>query len=384
MKLTKTSVFNWYKGLIKTSVLAILLMTLSIGLSGAWWNFNSDAPKSEPRRQSILAQGDAITDPNAILRYSLPIENDTIQKVQADIEDISRHLRGKRWPPILKDIKDASFLINVRGDKLLEGVYEEDLPEAEALVAELKEDIGQLRELTEAEDKQGISNLRGESLKKITRLETLMVHGFPFEVPEEYSNLPQLLGRATVEIETTKGNMTVIVDGYSAPVNGGNFVDLVQRGFYDGLEFIDIEDNFVVQIGDPPGPEVGFVDPDSGEYRAIPMEILVEGEDEPLYGMTLEDAGLYLDKPVIPFNAYGAMALARPAADPNGGSSQFFFFKFDNELTPPGFNLMDGRYSVFGYLVEGKNVLQNLTENDKIISAKVIDGLSNLVKPSES
>jgi peptidylprolyl isomerase len=57
-----------------------------------------------------------------------------------------------------------------------------------------------------------------------------MVQGFPFEVPEQYSNLPQLKGRATVEIKTNKGQVTVVVDGYSAPVTAGNFVDLVQRG----------------------------------------------------------------------------------------------------------------------------------------------------------
>ncbi|MGQ7123478.1 peptidylprolyl isomerase, partial [Escherichia sp. HC-CC4] len=79
----------------------------------------------------------------------------------------------------------------------------------------------------------------------ITALEELMVVGFPFNVPPEYANLPQLRGRATVEMQTTKGDLTIVVDGYSAPVNGGNFVDLVQRGFYDGLPFIRSEDNFV-------------------------------------------------------------------------------------------------------------------------------------------
>jgi peptidylprolyl isomerase len=50
---------------------------------------------------------------------------------------------------------------------------------------------------------------------------------------------------------TDKGNLTVVVDGYSAPVTAGNFVDLVQRGFYNGLEFIRAEESYVLQIGDP-------------------------------------------------------------------------------------------------------------------------------------
>jgi peptidylprolyl isomerase len=185
-------------------------------------------------------------------------------------------------------------------------------------------------------------------------------------------------------METTKGNLTIVVDGYSAPINGGNFVDLIQRGFYDGLDFVRAEEFFVLQAGDPPGDEEGFIDPQTGKYRAIPLEVLVRGDSEPVYEVTLEDLGRYLDPLVLPFNAYGAIALARPADDPNGGSSQFFFFKFDTELTPPGYNLMDGRYSVFGYLVKGKEILEELTAEDKIISAKVVEGSENLVQPQAS
>ncbi|NES86992.1 MAG: hypothetical protein F6K10_39895, partial [Moorea sp. SIO2B7] len=196
-----------------------------------------------------------------------------------------------------------------------------------------------------------------------------------------YANLPQLLGRTTVEMETTQGNLTIVVDGYSAPVNGGNFVDLVQRGFYDGLDFFP-SDDFILS-GNPQGAEEGFIDPETGEYRAIPLEFLVRGDSEPIYEITLEDAGLYLAQLVLPFSAYGAVVLARPEDNLNGGSSQFFFFKFDTELTPPGYNLMDGRFSVFGYVVEGKEVLEKLTKSDKIISAKVVDGIENLVEPVE-
>jgi peptidylprolyl isomerase len=191
------------------------------------------------------------------------------------------------------------------------------------------------------------------------------------------------LGRATVAIETNKGDLQVVVDGYSAPVNAGNFVDLVKRGFYDGLDFNRAEDFYILQAGDPPGEANGFIDPKTNKYRAIPMEVLVKGDDLPVYGETLEELGRYLDQPVIPFNSYGAMALARPGDDPNGGSSQFFFFKFDTEVTPPGYNLMDGRYSVFGYLTQGKEVLEELTAGDKIISAKVIEGIENLKEPEQ-
>jgi len=60
--------------------------------------------------------------------------------------------------------------------------------------------------------------------------------------------------------------LTIVVDGYNAPVSAGQFVDLVQRKFYDGME-IQRADGFVVQTGDPDGPEEGFVDPATGKIR---------------------------------------------------------------------------------------------------------------------
>ena len=329
-----------------------------------------------------LAQGDAITDPKAILRYALPIDNDTVRKMQGSLEDLSRQLRVKMWGKINKDIKNAGYILNSRRDQILAGVPEASQARAEEILDELTAGVEEMKESAEAKDREALYIKRRELLDLVSELEESMVVGFPYEVPEEYANLPQLLGRATVEMTTNKGDLTIVVDGYSAPVNAGNFVDLVKRGFYDGLEFNRAEDFYIVQAGDPPGPEDGFIDPKTKKYRAIPLEVLTPDDEIPVYEATLEEMGRYLDTPTLPFNAYGAIALARPANDPNGGSSQFFFFKFDTELTPPGYNLMDGRYSVFGYAVEGKEALEELTAGDKIISAKVVKGLENLVQPS--
>ncbi|WP_330203319.1 peptidylprolyl isomerase [Cyanobacterium sp. Dongsha4] len=371
---------NWWKRLLKNAItklhraiatLLIVIITIinPVGLHPA---------------QAILAQGDAITDPEAILRYALPIDNDIIRQIQGDIEKISRNLRAKRWAPVEKEVRNAAFLLKLHQDDLVQGVPEELQPKARELVTAITEDVAKLQELVEKQDKEQVYLTRARILDNITELEEDMVTGYPFTVPEEYANLPQLLGRAKVEVETTQGNLTIVVDGYSAPVTGGNFVDLVERKFYDGLPFIRAEDYYVLQTGDPEGKEVGFIDPDTNKYRAIPLEVLVKGESEPIYGFTTEDVGMYLAQPVLPFNAYGAVALARPSTDPNGGSSQFFFFKFDTEVTPPGYNLMDGRFAVFGYVTEGADVLEKLTAEDKIISAHVIEGKENLVEPQQS
>jgi peptidylprolyl isomerase len=380
MKAVKKILKSWHRRLLQSNSIAIFLSIILVVYGATCWHL----PANAAPRKSMLAQGDAITDPLAILRYALPIDNDSVRKLQSSIEDISNQLRGKRWGQINRDVKNASFVLTSRRDKLLETVPQERQTEAEKVIEQISTGVNELQQLVANKDREAISEKRTELLAQITELEELMVQGFPFTVPSKYANLPQLLGRATVEMETTKGNLTIVVDGYSAPINGGNFVDLIQRGFYDGLDFVRAEEFFVLQAGDPPGDEEGFIDPQTGKYRAIPLEVLVRGDSEPVYEVTLEDLGRYLDPLVLPFNAYGAIALARPADDPNGGSSQFFFFKFDTELTPPGYNLMDGRYSVFGYLVKGKEILEELTAEDKIISAKVVEGSENLVQPQAS
>jgi peptidylprolyl isomerase len=366
---------------ILPKILASLLAICFSALSFAWAGPSLAAELSYPLLLGALAQGNAITDPNALLRYALPIDNETVRKLQGDLEDISNHIRAKRWPPIAKDVREANVILSLRSDKILASIPATDQATAEALLADLRTELSDLQTAVDAKDREHVTTLRQSALAKIGQIEQLMVVGFPYEVPADYSDLPQLQGRATVAMETTQGPLTIVVDGYSAPVNAGNFIDLVQRHFYDGLPFIRSEDNFVVQAGDPDGPETGFIDPQTKAYRAIPLEVLVKGEEGPIYGMTLEDAGLYLPELALPFNAYGAIALARPDTDPNGGSSQFFFFKFDSELTPPGFNLMDGRYSVFGYVVQGKETLEKLTSQDKILSVTVMEGAENLVLP---
>ena len=373
MIIQKSFFLRWYKSWLTKGLVNGLLTLVIVG--GIWLGFAAPA-------RAILAQGDAVTDPKAILRYSLPIDNNSVRKLQSSLEDISNQLRGKRWKNISKDLKDANRVLKYRQEDLLANIPDERQSQAEAIMARLTAGMEELQEIVEAKDKEATYIKRRELLADVGDLEQLMVTGFPFEVPAEYSNLPQLLGRATVDMETNKGDLTIVVDGYSAPVNGGNFIDLVQRGFYDGLDFNRAEDFYILQAGDPPGDADGFIDPKTNEYRAIPLEVLVKGDELPVYGETLEELGRYLDTPAIPFNAYGALALARPANDPNGGSSQFFFFKFDTEITPPGYNLMDGRYSVFGYLIDGKDVLEELTAGDKIISAKVVEGLENLKQPS--
>jgi cyclophilin family peptidyl-prolyl cis-trans isomerase len=178
-------------------------------------------------------------------------------------------------------------------------------------------------------------------------------------------------------------------DGYTAPVTGGNFVDLVQKGFYNNMA-IQRSDGFVVQTGDPDGPADGYVGTPSNSVgkgkngeRLIPLEIFVKGDKGPFYETTIEDEGRGGQATVLPFNSYGAMGWAREEYDVNSGSSQFFWLLFDSDLTPAGKNVLDGRYPCFGYVVDGADYLRDVKEGDIIVSAKVTDGLQYLVQPNK-
>lgn len=69
----------------------------------------------------------------------------------------------------------------------------------------------------------------------------------------------------------------------------------------------------------------GYRDPNTGEIRHVPFEIMVEGDKQPIYEETLEDVRRFNENPQLPFNAFGTLALARQEFDANSGSSQVFF-----------------------------------------------------------
>lgn len=335
-------------------------------------------------------------DGRAILRNALPINNKSpIRQVQKSMESISEALRvpGVKFVDVSKSIKKSKGI--VANDKAVKAILA-DIPgdktkEAAAKLQQINAKLGEFEVIAEKKDKQAVPIIQQDILKLVGEIEEDMVAGFPYEVPADYANLPQLKGRATLELKMKLKDakarsldyddftMTMVVDGYNAPVTAGNFVDLVKRKFYDGMQ-IQRSDGFVVQTGDPSGPSEGFIDPSTGEIRRIPFEVMVQKEKSPVYEETLEDLGRFNEQPMLPFNAYGTMAMARSEFEPNSGSSQFFFLLRDSELTPTGSNLLDGRYAVFGYVTKGKDYLESLKVGDVIESIRLVGGEENLVR----
>ncbi len=188
--------------------------------------------------------------------------------------------------------------------------------------------------------------------------------------------VPRLAGTATVEMKVNGSPILIEVNGKDAPITAGNFVDLVERGFYNGLIFHRVVKDpqpFVAQGGDPKGLGTGgFVDPQSKKDRYIPLEIKLEGQDKPVYGKGLGQQAGKSASSVVLKHTRGAVAMARSQM-PDSASSQFYFALSDLEF-------LDGDYAVFGYVTQGMDVVDGIKQGDRIESATVVSGLENLQK----
>jgi peptidyl-prolyl cis-trans isomerase B (cyclophilin B) len=201
------------------------------------------------------------------------------------------------------------------------------------------------------------------------------------EISDQFKTLPRLEGEATVEM-VIKGSPVVIqVNGADAPITAGNFVDLANRGVYDGLAFhrvIREPQPFVAQGGDPQSKDPSFPidrlgtgsfnDPKTNLPRYIPLEIKPEGAAQPIYSKTFEEA--QVTAPPLLRHTTGAVAMAR-SSPPDSASSQFYIALAD-------LNFLDGNYAVFGYVTSGMETVQQIQQGDRITSAKVTAGLENL------
>jgi peptidylprolyl isomerase len=328
--------------------------------------------------RAALPPGNAVTDPAAILRDALPLDSSELRDLQHGLEATSDDLRARRWSALRRNCDRSRQRLDSRRTALLEALPVEHRDEAAADLTRAGEHLDALCAAADRQDREAILSSRRQALAAIGAVEALAVQDFPFTIPAEYNDLPRLLGRATVEIRTSRGPMTAVVDGYNAPLTAGAFIDLVQRGFYDGLPFNRAEDFYVLQTGDPEGPATGDVNARTGQERQVPLEIRIPGQAEPVYNTTFEDLGLFKATPVLPFATLGTMGWAHSDEALDDGSSQFFFFLYEAELTPAGLNLVDGRYAAFGYVVDGFDVLRELGVNDRIDSIRVVDGGEHL------
>ena len=133
------------------------------------------------------------------------------------------------------------------------------------------------------------------------------------------------------------GQITVALDGNSAPETVENFVTLAEEGFYDGLTFHRIIEGFMMQGGDPDADGTGGNTDEDGNKINITGEFYYNGYDN------------YLS------HVRGAISMAR-ANDYDSASSQFFIVHEDATSS------LDMLYAAFGYVIEGMDVVDAVCE----------------------
>ena len=135
-------------------------------------------------------------------------------------------------------------------------------------------------------------------------------------------------------LDTDRGPITIELYPDKAPLTVANFVNLAQRGFYDGLNFHRVIPDFMIQGGCPQG----------------------RGTGGPGYKFADEtNNGVKHDR--------GVLSMAN--AGPNTNGSQFFITHIKTDW-------LDGKHTVFGKVTEGLDVVDKVQQGDLIKSVKLV------------
>ena len=133
----------------------------------------------------------------------------------------------------------------------------------------------------------------------------------------------------TATIKTPRGDIVVKLRPDLAPETVNSFVFLSKEGFYDGVTFHRVLQDFMAQGGDPTGTGM------SGPGYTVKGEFTT---------------AVSFDKP-------GYLAMARPGNDVNGNGSQFF-------ITTAPATFLDGQYTIFGEVVSGQDIANGIPLRD--------------------
>jgi len=293
-----------------------------------------DLPKLRKEYNEVLEQGMALLpkiEDAAVKRLSAsPDDEDAklfLAKVLSDSLEKDDYPRAYRLVHLLLDNGfDESELL---GDQVVAAFGTNHFEEAETAFKKLRE------KMLPIDDRVGQNGVMATELKeKWAREKELR------EKEAEADDLPR------VKLSTTQGDMVIELYENEAPETVGNFVSLVEKKFYDGLPFHRVLPHFMAQGGDPKGDGTG----------GPGYHIFCECYDE--------DA-----------RDHFAGTLSMAHAGKNTGGSQFFL---TFQATPH----LDGKHTVFGRVIEGKDVLPKITRRepggisappaDRILKAEVI------------
>ncbi len=140
-------------------------------------------------------------------------------------------------------------------------------------------------------------------------------------------------------ITTPKGVIKFKFFCEDAPKHAAAFIELAEKGFYDGTKFHRVEPNFVIQGGDPLS---------KNDDPAV-------GTGGPGYNLAAEfNSRPHLD---------GTVSMAR-AGHPDSAGSQFYICLGDQSF-------LNGNYTVFGQVTEGMDVVHSISRNDVMESVTI-------------
>lgn len=153
-------------------------------------------------------------------------------------------------------------------------------------------------------------------------------------------------GRLIAVIATDKGDIYLQLFADQAPVTVASFVNLAERGYYDGLKFHRVINDFMIQGGDPTGT----------------------GRSGPGYNFEDETTSALLhDGPGILSMANSDGRGKQPYSNTGRTNGSQFF------ITHRATGNLDGKHTVFGRVVEGQDVVNAIAQND-VMEAVIIDG----------
>jgi peptidylprolyl isomerase len=232
---------------------------LSLGLFSS---MDTRIVNADARLNAPSAAGTRVnSDPDSLLRYGLPITNDKeIREIQVAVENIKNDLKGRRTSFALSDVSNVKRLLAQYSPKIVANAPANHKSKLEASLSEMNKLLAPLEAVIQKEVTSGSGSPQEREFldesfqrqdvlsKELSTAEELLVpDDFKRVIPEEYASLPALQGRAEVEFVVKRPDgsaydiegklydqvkLKMVIDGYNAPLTGGNFVDLVNKGFY--------------------------------------------------------------------------------------------------------------------------------------------------------
>jgi peptidyl-prolyl cis-trans isomerase B (cyclophilin B) len=146
-------------------------------------------------------------------------------------------------------------------------------------------------------------------------------------------------------MKTSKGDIALTLLASRTPVTVANFLNLAQRGYYNGLKFHRVIDNFMIQGGCPLGTGTG--DP----------------------GYKFDDECF----PDLKFDRPGLLAMANAGIRNGMGTNGSQFF-----ITHVPTDWLNGKHTIFGTVTAGQDVVNKIRQNDTISSIEILDPTDDL------